>query len=123
MGFCNGAAAPVFYELIAEITYPISEGVSGNVLSYFENGGALVLYQGVGNFATGRSMNLIFAIGMGITVVLLQFVRNALHRMEFEREQRHGLADIDTFETDGDAGATDPREASDVMYERMEQLM
>jgi MFS family permease len=123
-GFCNGAAAPVFYELVAEISYPICEGVSGNVLSYFENAGSLILYQGVGNFASGRAMNLIFAAGMGATVVLLTFVRNSLHRMEYEREQRLGLADIDTFDAAG-VDQIDNRGAAgiDMPYERMEELM
>jgi FLVCR family MFS transporter len=102
-GFANGSAAPVFYELMAEITHPISEGVSGNVLSYFENAGALILYQGVGNVASGRAMNVIFALGMGCAAGGLTFVKQALHRHKYEVELRGGLADVDTFDPHGDS--------------------
>ena len=35
-GFGAGAAAPIFYELMAEVSYPIPEVISGNVLSLCE---------------------------------------------------------------------------------------
>jgi hypothetical protein len=79
-GFFNGAAAPIFYELIAEITYPVQEMVSGNLMSMCENVGALVLYQFVARVCPVHSMSFAFAGGMTAMIVLSSMVRQRYGR-------------------------------------------
>jgi MFS transporter, FLVCR family, disrupted in renal carcinoma protein 2 len=69
-GLFNGAAAPIFYELVAEISYPVDEGVSGNIMSMCENLGALVIYQLVARLFPAQTMNYAFTAGMAITIAL-----------------------------------------------------
>lgn len=79
-GLWNGAAAPIFYELVAEITYPVDEGVSGNIMSMCENLGALVLYQGVARAFEAQSMNYAFAGGMAVTIALSSMIDQRYNR-------------------------------------------
>eukprot|EP01012_Entosiphon_sulcatum_P011818 TRINITY_DN17314_c0_g1_i1.p1 TRINITY_DN17314_c0_g1~~TRINITY_DN17314_c0_g1_i1.p1 ORF type:complete len:532 (+),score=76.49 TRINITY_DN17314_c0_g1_i1:1005-2600(+) len=44
VGLCVGAAAPIYFEFAAELTYPISAGSSASMLALAENLGALLLY-------------------------------------------------------------------------------
>jgi hypothetical protein len=76
-GFWNGAATPVFYELAVEVSAPITEGVSGTTLSYFENVGALVVYQILGNAASSGGMNAVFSGGMCFATIALALVRGS----------------------------------------------
>ncbi|CUG86474.1 MFS transporter, putative [Bodo saltans] len=69
-GLFNGAAAPIFYELVAEISYPVDEGVSGNIMSMCENLGALLIYQLVARLFPAQDMNYAFTAGMAITIAL-----------------------------------------------------
>ena len=79
-GLFNGAAAPIFYELIAEISYPIDEAVSGGVMSMCENLGALVLYQLVARLFPATAMNYAFTFGMTLTIGLSAMVRQSYGR-------------------------------------------
>ncbi|ESL07702.1 hypothetical protein TRSC58_04605 [Trypanosoma rangeli SC58] len=79
-GFWNGAAAPLFYELIAEISYPVDEGVSGVAVSVSENLGALFFYQVVSRLYTGESMSVAYSIGMTVAVALSAAVRQRYNR-------------------------------------------
>ena len=79
-GACNGASAPIFYELAAEMSFPVSEGVSGNVLSYFENAGSLALYQVVSRTAQGPTMNVVYTVGMALACVCVALMPVAYHR-------------------------------------------
>jgi FLVCR family MFS transporter len=79
-GLFNGAAAPIFYELIAEITYPIDESVSGGVASMCENLGALVLYQVVAKLFPATDMNYAFTFGMTLTIALSSLVQQKYNR-------------------------------------------
>ncbi|EAN83156.1 hypothetical protein C3747_359g12 [Trypanosoma cruzi] len=79
-GFWNGAAAPLFYELIAEISYPVDEGVSGVAVSFCENLGALFFYQVVSRFYSGQSMSVAYSFGMTVAVVLSAAVRQRYNR-------------------------------------------
>ena len=54
LGFPNGAAAPIFYEFAAQITFPVSEGSSASALSLFENFGALFLYEGIARMSSNQ---------------------------------------------------------------------
>ncbi|KAG5479712.1 hypothetical protein LSCM4_05718 [Leishmania orientalis] len=79
-GFWNGAAAPLFYELVAEISFPVEEGVSGICISVMENVGALVFYQVVSRFFTGQSMSVAYSFGMTIAVALSAAVKQRYNR-------------------------------------------
>lgn len=79
-GFWNGAAAPLFYELIAEISFPVEEGVSGTCLSIMENIGALVFYQVVSRFFHGQSMSVAYSFGMTVAVVMCAAAKQRYRR-------------------------------------------
>ncbi|KAG5479330.1 hypothetical protein LSCM1_04586 [Leishmania martiniquensis] len=79
-GFWNGAAAPLFYELVAEISFPVEEGVSGICISVMENAGALVFYQVVSRFFTGQSMSVAYSFGMTVGVALTAAVKQRYNR-------------------------------------------
>lgn len=79
-GFWNGAAAPLFYELVAEISFPVEEGVSGICISVMENVGALVFYQVVSRFFTGQSMSVAYSFGMTVAVALSAAVKQRYNR-------------------------------------------
>ncbi|ORC89341.1 MFS transporter, FLVCR family, disrupted in renal carcinoma protein 2 [Trypanosoma theileri] len=79
-GFWNGAAAPLFYELIAEISFPVDEGVSGIAISVCENLGALIFYQVVSRYYTQESMCIAYSFGMTISVALAAAVRQRYNR-------------------------------------------
>lgn len=79
-GLWNGAAAPIFYELVAEISYPVDEGVSGNIMSMCENLGALVIYQVVARLFPAQAMNYAFAGGMAVTIALSACVDQKYNR-------------------------------------------
>ncbi|KPI85142.1 hypothetical protein ABL78_5802 [Leptomonas seymouri] len=79
-GFWNGAAAPLFYELVAEISFPVEEGVSGICISVMENVGALVFYQVVSRFFTGQSMSVAYSFGMTVAVAVSAAVKQRYNR-------------------------------------------
>ncbi|KPA78110.1 hypothetical protein ABB37_06298 [Leptomonas pyrrhocoris] len=79
-GFWNGAAAPLFYELVAEISFPVEEGVSGICISVMENVGALVFYQIVSRFFTGQSMSVAYSFGMTVAVAVSAAVKQRYNR-------------------------------------------
>jgi MFS family permease len=79
-GFFNGAAAPIFYELLAEITYPVDEAISGGIASMCENLGALVLYQVVARLFPATDMNYAFTFGMTVTIALSSLVQQRYNR-------------------------------------------
>ncbi|KEG14508.1 MFS transporter, FLVCR family, disrupted in renal carcinoma protein 2 [Trypanosoma grayi] len=79
-GFWNGAAAPLFYELIAEVSFPVDEGVSGIGVSVCENLGALAFYQVVSRFYRGQSMSVAYSFGMTVAVALAAAVRQRYNR-------------------------------------------
>ncbi|RNF26918.1 MFS transporter, FLVCR family, disrupted in renal carcinoma protein 2 [Trypanosoma conorhini] len=99
-GFWNGAAAPLFYELIAEISYPVDEGVSGIAVSVCENLGALFFYQVVSRFYTGESMSVAYSIGMTVAVALSAAVRQRYNRSYHVYLQYRQAASVTVVETD-----------------------
>lgn len=75
-GWFNGSAAPLFYELLAEISFPVPETVSGNLLSVCENAGALLMYQVVLRGApSAYFVSVVFGMGMGCCAVGVAFVK------------------------------------------------
>lgn len=79
-GMSNGAAAPLFYEVAAEMSFPISEGVSGSILSLFENVGSLSLLQIVSRTAKGPTMNIVYTVGMVVTCAAIGLIPMEYHR-------------------------------------------
>ncbi|EPY25981.1 hypothetical protein AGDE_11600 [Angomonas deanei] len=79
-GFWNGAAAPLFYELVAEISFPVEEGVSGICVSIFENLGALLFLQVVYQKFKGQSMSVAYAFGMTVALALTAIVKQRYNR-------------------------------------------
>ncbi|CCW63824.1 unnamed protein product [Phytomonas sp. EM1] len=79
-GFWNGAAAPLFFELVAEISFPIEEGVSGICVSIMENVGALVFYQIISKFFEGQFMTIAYSFGMIVAVALCAAVKQRYKR-------------------------------------------
>lgn len=79
-GFWNGAAAPLFYELVAEISFPVEEGVSGICISVMENVGALVFYQVVSRLFSGQSMSVAYSFGMTVAVAVSAAVKQRYNR-------------------------------------------
>lgn len=79
-GFWNGAAAPLFYELVAEISFPVEEGVSGICISICENLGALLFYQVISRIFEGQSMSVAYSFGMVVTVALCAAVKQRYNR-------------------------------------------
>ena len=79
-GAFSGAAAPLFYELLAEVTFPVPEGASGSVLSLCENVGAFLMYQSVALLAPTSLMNAIYALGMATSVAIMALVRAQYRR-------------------------------------------
>lgn len=79
-GFWNGAAAPLFYELIAEISFPVEEGVSGICVSVMENIGALVFYQVISRFFTGQSISAAYSFGMALSIAVCGGVKQRYNR-------------------------------------------
>ncbi|EPY32703.1 MFS transporter, FLVCR family, disrupted in renal carcinoma protein 2 [Strigomonas culicis] len=79
-GFWNGAAAPLFFELVAEISFPIEESVSGICISIFENAGALIFYQVVSRVFSGQSMSVAYSFGMTVAVALVALVKQRYNR-------------------------------------------
>lgn len=83
-GLFNGSSAPLYYELLAEITYPVSEAVSGNIMSLGENAGALFMFQFIVRVFRPRLVNESFTAGMCIATVLATLVHEQYTRNAFE---------------------------------------
>lgn len=79
-GLWNGAAAPLFYELVAEISFPVEESVSGICISICENLGALSFFQIVSRFFVGQSMSVAYSFGMTVMVALCAAVKQRYNR-------------------------------------------
>jgi hypothetical protein len=90
-GFFNGASAPLFYELIAEVTFPfVGEAVSGNLMSVGENLGALLMFQGVAVIVPTRFVNKAFVLGMAICSIGALFMKeDYARRRAFEKLVKH----------------------------------
>jgi MFS family permease len=91
-GFFCGAAAPLFYELLAEISHPVTENVSGAVASLAEIVGALVIYQVVAELIPIVWINWTVAFGMLMCTFALVYVRDDYRRSDFFVSRRAAAA-------------------------------
>merc|ERR1712083_856128 len=79
MGVFEGALVPLFFELAADISYPISEGTSGTVIVLFNNVVALVCI-GIGTWMSTKWETL-FALGIcALCVIVLSLVKEQYNR-------------------------------------------
>jgi hypothetical protein len=85
-GLFQGSAAPLIYEALAEIMFPLPESLSASVLVQFNNVTALILlfipphlYQ---------LMNLLVIIAIGACIMMMSFVQiDYKRRNDGERKQ------------------------------------
>mmetsp|Transcript_37542 Transcript_37542/g.66904 ORF Transcript_37542/g.66904 Transcript_37542/m.66904 type:complete len:256 (-) Transcript_37542:363-1130(-) len=82
-GVPNGICDPIFYELAAEITHPISEGASAVLLALGEAVGTVILLQ-MANHCAPEDLNTLFMVGIFASVGLLFFVRAEYRRTTAE---------------------------------------
>ena len=81
-GFFQGMTSPLFYELAAELIYPIKEGMSAGILVLLLNSSAMVIIL-CNNSLQGGSMNLI----MTSTVLLVMFIVAIFVKEQYRRPQ------------------------------------
>lgn len=79
MGLFEGALIPLFFELAADISYPISEGTSATVIVLFNNVICLVCI-GVGAWMSTKWETFFALIVCGICVVVLCAVKEQYNR-------------------------------------------
>jgi len=90
-GLPNGAAAPLFYEFAAQITFPISEGSSASALSLFENFGALALYEVIARVMGPPWVNVVFTAGMACCCLGLSFVKEEYRKRDAEDDMTDSI--------------------------------
>merc|ERR1712032_1542845 len=91
--FCAGGVFPLFYEMMAEITYPADESVAGGVLSLFCNAGGLVILFMLPLAPAGYDSIIMGVVVLAGTVLFL-FVRvdYKRSRADFDaKSQRTGM--------------------------------
>lgn len=86
-GIGFGAATPVFFELLADYSYPVDEAVSGGLLSLMEATGALLIYQIVARIFEGNQLNYAFAGGCALCLVGSTFLDEQHNRPAEESEE------------------------------------
>ena len=69
-GFFSGVTTPLFYELSAEIIYPLKEGMSAGILVLLLNATSCITIF-LNNVESGSSMNLIVTISSSLQHVAL----------------------------------------------------
>ena len=79
LGFFNGCLVPPFYELIAEISYPINEGTSGLYLVTINCMGVL-LFIGIGSW-----LNTTWETFLVTIICILSVIWLALIKEEYKR--------------------------------------
>eukprot|EP01119_Soliformovum_irregulare_P010321 TRINITY_DN2538_c0_g1_i2.p1 TRINITY_DN2538_c0_g1~~TRINITY_DN2538_c0_g1_i2.p1 ORF type:complete len:228 (-),score=78.34 TRINITY_DN2538_c0_g1_i2:32-715(-) len=82
-GLFVGSAAPLFLELGAEITFPISEGSSAAVITLVNNLASLLLLI-VGPLINRNWINFIAAVCIGASTLATFFVRESYKRKDYD---------------------------------------
>ena len=84
-GLFNGATTPLFYELSAELIYPIKEGVSAGILVMLLNATSCVTIF-LNNIESGSSMNAIMTACVGaVLLCVLCFIKEDYRRPQNAR--------------------------------------
>lgn len=83
-GFFSGVSTPLFYELSAEIIYPLKEGMSAGILVLLLNATSCITIF-LNNVESGTSMNLIMTVTIGLVLVcVLCFIEEKYNRPQNE---------------------------------------
>lgn len=78
-GFANGVTSPLFYELAAELIYPLKEGVSGGTIVFVLNFvSCLVIF--IDMALSYRYINFFYCLTIGLLLVATAFVREDYRR-------------------------------------------
>ena len=93
-GFFQGACGPVFFELAAELVFPVPEATSAGLLSLVNNAACLVMLI-VGTFINTKWMNFIQTSSILFCLVLVCFVREEYKRMAAEEKEKAALQEKD----------------------------
>ena len=78
-GFFQGITTPLFYELAAEIIYPIKEGMSAGIIVCILNATSLVVIA-MNSFFTPKVMNAVMAFTIIGVLVAVFFVKEEYKR-------------------------------------------
>ena len=77
-------STPLFYELSAEIIYPLKEGMSAGILVLLLNATSCITIF-LNNVESGTSMNLIMTVTIGLVLVcVLCFIEEKYNRPQNE---------------------------------------
>jgi len=85
-GLFLGSTNPLFYELSAEMTFPVAEGSSAGVLTLLNNMAAIVVLFATPYF-NPNSINTIVTISIICSGILLLLVREEYRRADLESIQ------------------------------------
>ena len=77
-GMFQGTTTPLFYELAAEIIYPVKEGMSAGILVFLLNVSAAIMI-GVQNVLSGGTMNIIVTGCILFVLLLVLFCVNEVY--------------------------------------------
>ena len=86
LGFTQSATSPIFYELCAELTYPIPEGTSAGILALIWNTASLVVIF-LSPVLNSKWMNMIMALTIAIVIGMVACVKE-----EYNRPQDSGAS-------------------------------
>jgi len=73
------AATPLFYELGAELTYPVPEGTSAGLITFVNNVACLGII-GISPYVSTLSLNLLMAVSVLVATLLFAFMREEYRR-------------------------------------------
>ena len=90
-GLFQGAAAPLIYESVAEISYPLPESLSASVLVQWNNVTVVILLL-VGS-ERYQVMNLLVLISIILSIIMVLFVR-----VTYKRKDQDAYATTDNVE-------------------------
>ena len=84
-GFFLNGTIPFFFELGVEITYPVAEGITAGMITFFNN----ILQTGflaipLGSYGT-KWMLWTTVCTCGVSTILLLFVKETYHRLTVDR--------------------------------------
>lgn len=82
-GFFLGGTNPIFYEMGAELTYPVPEGTSAGVLTLLNNIGCLI-FLFAGSVIPPSWINLVATATIAVCLILFAFVHEEYRRLDAE---------------------------------------
>ena len=84
-GFFLGACIPLYFELAAELTYPLAESISSNIIVFVLNAAAFIfVFVTPSLISHAGVLNLITAAAAVMALALFALVRPVYRRRDFE---------------------------------------